>query len=116
MEVVVEAAIGNVVSSVRIPVAVFKDDKMLINAEEETDYFVPWVSELDVNRILLVENRMTTYGCPDTGFLDRSVRFSPWQLVEPIHEVILTTPGQRDTPLLPLYVVQSARSPCLMSL
>jgi len=67
--------------SIAIPVTVFRDDKTLINAEGEKDYFVPWSPELDVNRIVSVEEHMRKYH-KDEGNLDRSIQWSRWKMME----------------------------------
>lgn len=67
--------------SVAIPVTVFRDDKTLINAEGKRDYLVPWSPQLDINRILSVEEHMRTYK-KDEGQLDRSIHWSRWKRME----------------------------------
>jgi len=64
--------------SVTIPVIVFRTDKTLINADGKKDYFVPWSPQLDINRVLSVEEHMRKYGKADAGLLDRTLRFSAW--------------------------------------
>jgi hypothetical protein len=81
-EVLLQAVLGEEVSSVTIPVTVCREDKTLINAEGKKDYFVPWSPELDINRIASVEQHMATYDKPDLGLLDRAVRFSHWRKME----------------------------------
>jgi hypothetical protein len=80
-EVILQATLGDAVSSVAIPVTVFREDKTLINAEGRKDYFVPWSPELDINRILSVEEHMQTYN-KDEGDLDRSIQWSMWRRME----------------------------------
>ncbi len=72
--------------SVKIPVTVFRDDKTLINAEGKKDYFVPWSPQLDINRILSVEEHMRKYEKEDAGLLDRTICFSPWRLMERLND------------------------------
>jgi len=67
--------------SVTIPVTVFRRDKTLINQEGKKDYFVPWSPQLDINRIIAVEEHMRTYG-KDEGSLDRSIQWSRWKRAE----------------------------------
>jgi hypothetical protein len=74
-QVTLEAVLGDAVSSVAIPVAVFREDKTLINAEGKKDYFVPWSPELDINRIGSTQNHVSAIGEPDP-LLDQGVRFS----------------------------------------
>lgn len=85
-EVTLEAVLGNAVSSVTIPVTVFRDDKTLINTEGKKDYFVPWSPQLDINRILSVEEHMRKYN-KDEGNLDRSVQWSRWKKMEELRDV-----------------------------
>lgn len=87
-QVTLEAVLGDAVSSVAIPVAVFREDKTLINAEGEKDYFVPWSPELDINRILSVEEHMQTYN-KDEGNLDRTIKWARWKKMERQHDVEL---------------------------
>ena len=72
--------------SIVISVTVFRDDKTLINAEGKKDYFVPWSPELDVNRILSVEEHMRKYN-KDEGNLDRSIQWSRWKKMEKLKDV-----------------------------
>jgi len=67
--------------SVTIPVTVFRSDKTLVNSQGKKDYFVPWSPQLDINRILSVEEHMRKYN-KDDGLLDRMIRFSRWRLME----------------------------------
>ena len=69
---------GNASGSVTIPVTVFRTDKTLVNAEGKKDYFVPWSPQLDINRVLSVEEHMRKYAKADDGLLDRTIRFSAW--------------------------------------
>lgn len=80
-EVTLEAVLSDAVSSVSIPVTVFRDDKTLINAEGKKDYFVPWSPELDINRIMSVEEHMRKYN-KDEGSLDRTIQWSRWKKME----------------------------------
>jgi hypothetical protein len=73
--------------SVALPVAVFRTDKTLVNPDGKKDYFVPWSPQLDINRILSVEEHMRVYGKADDSLLDRSVRFSPWRQVLEMHDI-----------------------------
>jgi len=81
--------------SVTIPVTVFRDDKTLINAEGKKDYFVPWSPELDINRILSVEEHMRKYN-KDEGNLDRSIQWSRWKKMESKNRVELATFWNND--------------------
>jgi hypothetical protein len=72
--------------SVTIPVTVFRQDKTLIDAEGKKDYFVPWSPQLDVNRILSVEEHMRQYD-KDEGELDRTIRFSVWRQAQRANDV-----------------------------
>jgi hypothetical protein len=80
-EVALEAVLGDAVSSVAIPVTVFREDKTLTNSDGKKDYFVPWSPELDANRILSVEKHIRTYN-KDEGDLDRSIQWSRWKKME----------------------------------
>jgi hypothetical protein len=73
--------------SITIPVTVFKQDKTLINSEGVKEYFIPWGVELDINRILSVEEHMTRYDKEDLGLLDRTLKFSPWKKMEQLKDV-----------------------------
>jgi hypothetical protein len=72
-----------------IPVIVFDSNRILVDASGNNQYFVPWSLQLDINRIVSVEEHMREYDRPDYGLLDRSLRFSGWRVVEPIEEMIL---------------------------
>jgi len=72
--------------SIVVPVTVFRDDKTLINPEGKKDYFVPWAPELDINRILSVEEHMRKYEKEDAGLLDRTICFSAWRLMERLND------------------------------
>jgi|GEM_PF-6526510 len=73
-------------ASVEIPVTVFKFDRTLINEDEMTEYYIPWDPQLDINRILSVEEHMLTYG-KDEGALDRTINFSKWRQAEQMNPV-----------------------------
>lgn len=81
-EVVLSAALDETVSTVGIPVTVFQKDRTALNSSGDTEYFVPWNMQLDINRITSVEEHMANYGKPDLGLVDRSVRFSRWRKME----------------------------------
>ncbi len=68
---------GDASGSATIPVTVFRTDKTLINPEGKKDYFVPWSPQLDINRILSVEEHMQKYS-KDEDSLDRTIRWSRW--------------------------------------
>ena len=85
-EVTLEATLGNAVSSVTIPVTVFREDKTLVNQEGKKDYFVPWSPELDINRVLSVEEHMRKYN-KDEGNLDRTIQWSRWKKMEVLKDV-----------------------------
>jgi len=76
--------------SITIPVTVFRDDKTLINAEGKKDYFVPWSPQLDVNRILSVEEHMRKYN-KDEGNLDRTIQWSRWRQMEYLKDATFST-------------------------
>ena len=73
--VILTAGSGSGTAAIEIPVVVFQQDKTLVNSEGIKDYLVPWSPQLDINRILSVEEHMEEYG-KDDGFLDRSYRWS----------------------------------------
>jgi hypothetical protein len=73
--------------SITIPVTVFKQDKTLINSEGVKEYYIPWGVELDINRILSVEEHMRQYDKDDLGLLDRTLKFSPWMKMEFLKDV-----------------------------
>ncbi len=76
--VTLTATAGDTSDSVVIPVTVFRTDKTLTNPEGKKDYFVPWSPQLDINRVLSVEEHMRKYNKADAGLLDRTIRFSAW--------------------------------------
>jgi hypothetical protein len=67
--------------SITIPVTVFSEDKTLINGAGKKDYFVPWSPDLDINRIVSVEEHMQTYS-KDEGNLDRTIKWARWKKME----------------------------------
>lgn len=73
--------------SVTLPVTVFRSDKTLINAEGKKNYFVPWSSQLDINRVLSVEEHMRKYNKEDIGLLDRRINWSRWWKMEDLKDV-----------------------------
>ncbi len=73
-----------------ISVAVFCNDRTLVNPQGKKDYFVPWGVILDINRILSTEEHMRKYNKPDLGLLDRTLRFSRWRPMEYMAGGILT--------------------------
>jgi hypothetical protein len=81
-------AAGGASGTVTIPVTVFKQDKTLINKEGMKDYFVPWSPELDINRILSVEEHMRKYN-KGKGELDRTIQWAQWKKMVPRHDVDL---------------------------
>ena len=85
-QVTLTATAGAASGSVTIPVTVFRADKTLVNAEGKKDYFVPWSPQLDINRILSVEEHMRKYS-KDEGRLDRTVQWSRWTKMEPLKDV-----------------------------
>jgi hypothetical protein len=94
--VTLTATTGGKTVSVTIPVTVFRTDKTLINAEGKKDYFVPWSPQLDINRILSVEEHMRKYN-KDEGQLDRSVGFSRWRVMEYRKDVDFLTIWANDS-------------------
>ncbi len=84
--VTLTAASGNASGSVTIPATVFRSDKTLVNSEGKKDYFVPWSPQLDINRILSVEEHMRKYN-KDQGNLDRSAQWSRWKRMAPLRDV-----------------------------
>lgn len=86
-----DGALGSVV----IPVTVFRTDKTLINAEGKKDYFVPWSPQLDINRILSVEEHMRKYN-KDEGQLDRTVQWSRWRRMWQLKDVTKSTAWRNE--------------------
>ncbi len=76
--VTLTATTGGGTGSVTIPVTVFRADKTLVNSEGNKDYFVPWSPQLDINRILSVEEHMRKYN-KDEGSLDRTIHWSQYR-------------------------------------
>lgn len=76
--------------SVAIPVVVFRADKTLIDAEGKKSYFVPWSPQLDINRVLSVEEHMRRYGKGE-GRLDRTIQFSKARPMQNRKDVDLLT-------------------------
>ena len=89
-EVTLTSSTGSATGSVTIPVTVFCSDKALINAEGKKDYFVPWSPQLDINRILSVEEHMREYN-KDEGFLDRTIRWSRWRRMDRLNDASMGT-------------------------
>jgi len=87
---------GNASGSVVIPVTVFRTDKTLINPEGKKDYFVPWAPQLDINRILSVEEHIRKYN-KDEGALDRTIRWSTWRKMEYMRGAVLFGPWNWET-------------------
>jgi len=85
-QVTLTATAGAASGSVTIPVTLFRADKTLVNAEGKKDYFVPWSPQLDINRILSVEEHMRKYS-KDEGFLDRSIQWSRWKRMPQLNDV-----------------------------
>ena len=77
-------------SYVVIPVIVFGSDRTLSWFSGEKDYFVPWSPQLDINRILSVEEHVTQYG-KDEGFLDRSIQWSRWKPMPYLRDATIST-------------------------
>jgi hypothetical protein len=75
---------------VNIPVVVFKTDRTRINSEGVKEYYIPWGVELDINRIVSVEEHMRQYDKEDLGLLDRTLRFSPWRIMEYLKDVTIS--------------------------
>ena len=98
-KVTLEAVLGDASSSVTIPVTVFRVDKTLISAKGKKEYFVPWSPELDINRILSVEEHMRTYS-KDEGELERSIQWSRWKRMEYMRDATFSTfwPVDLNTP------------------
>jgi hypothetical protein len=71
--------------SIIMPVTVFAGDRTALASSGETEYFVPWDVQLDINRITSVEEHIAKYNKPDVGLLDRSVRFSAWRKMEHVN-------------------------------
>jgi hypothetical protein len=75
--------------SITIPVTVFKRDKTLINKEGKKDYFVPWSPQLDINRILSVEEFLEEEGYKEEN-LDPRINWSKYVLLEFMKSVTFT--------------------------
>jgi hypothetical protein len=82
-------AAGGASGTVTIPVTVFRDDRTLVNNKGKKEYYIPWGVELDINRILSVEEHMRQYDKEDLGLLDRTLRFSPWRIMEYLKDVTI---------------------------
>ena len=89
-EVILSATIGDESVSVAIPVTVFGAGKTLVNAQGKKDYFVPWSPQLDINRILSVQEHMRTYN-KDEGNLDRTIQWSRWKKMWNLKDVTKST-------------------------
>jgi hypothetical protein len=76
--VTLTATAGGTSGSVTIPVTVFRTDRTLVNAQGKKDYFVPWSPQLDINRVISVEEHMRKYN-KDEGALDRTVQWSRYR-------------------------------------
>jgi hypothetical protein len=74
--------------SVTIPITVFRTDKTLTDSDRKKDYFIPWSPQIDINRILSVEEHMRKYS-KDEGELDRTIQWSRWTKMVPRHDVDL---------------------------
>jgi len=73
---------GGLEDKVNVPVVVFGTDKTRVNGEGKKEYFIPWGVQLDINRILSVEEHMRQYDKEDLGLLDRTLRFSQFKVME----------------------------------
>jgi hypothetical protein len=84
-------AAGGASGTVTIPVTVFRDDRTLVNNKGKKEYYIPWGVELDINRIVSVEEHMRQYDKEDLGLLDRTLRFSRYKVMEELRDVDLST-------------------------
>jgi hypothetical protein len=89
-EVILSAQSADDSASVTIPATVFGTGKTLVNAQGKKDYFVPWSPQLDINRILSVEEHMRKYN-KDEGELDRTIQWSRWKRMEFQWDIDLST-------------------------
>ena len=80
------AAASGRTGRVVIPVTVFRSDRTLVNSDGKKDYFVPWSPQLDINRILSVEEHMRKYN-KDEGTLDRTIQWSRWSRMQQLKDV-----------------------------
>ncbi|MBS3788955.1 hypothetical protein KGY79_12275 [Candidatus Bipolaricaulota bacterium] len=70
-----------------IPVIVFRKDKTLTWFSGEKDFFVPWDSQLDINRCKSVQSHADRYGFDDLSRLDYTIRFSNWRPMPQLRDI-----------------------------